>query len=166
MDESSDLVSQVRSLNRFYTREIGVLREGLHNSPFPLPERVYYELANQTGITAGDLGHQLEMDQGYVSRTIAKLARSGFVARTRSERDARQWHLSLTENGRRAAAQLDQASQEEIGALLGRLKSTDQSRLVASMTTIQELLMDLTEPEITLLNAPDWGHGLDHSAAW
>src|SRR5215207_8540423 len=67
---TSDLpqrVEAIRRFNRFYTRQIGVLNEGLLNSMFSLAEaRVIYELAHHVQITAGVLGEELGLDTGYL----------------------------------------------------------------------------------------------------
>ncbi|NIW96538.1 MAG: MarR family transcriptional regulator, partial [Phycisphaerae bacterium] len=66
-------ISAVRRFNRFFTRQIGVLREGLLHSPYSLTEaRIIFELANRSNLTASDLGKELGLDAGYLSRVLNK----------------------------------------------------------------------------------------------
>ena len=45
---ASTYVDAIRRFNRFYTQVIGLLREGMHQSAFTLPEaRVIYELGRR-----------------------------------------------------------------------------------------------------------------------
>src|SRR5262247_926351 len=114
---SSQRIAAVRRFNRFYTRRIGVLQEGLLKSPFSLTEaRVLYELSHRESVTASALARYLDLDPGYLSRILKRFEERGLITRIASNRDARQNLAALTPLGQAAFAPLDRHSQEEIGA--------------------------------------------------
>jgi DNA-binding MarR family transcriptional regulator/GNAT superfamily N-acetyltransferase len=134
-------IAAVRGFNRFYTRQIGVLRKTFLDSPYSLGEaRVLYEIASGRSPTASDIGRALDLDAGYLSRVLRNFERRGLIERKAAPNDARQSHLSLSARGRKAYAPLEQRSQRSVGAMLGKLKPEDQARLLAAMNTIETLL--------------------------
>lgn len=151
-EEVRQRVDAVRSFNRFYTKRIGVLREGLLGSPYSLTEvRVLYELANRSQPTAAALGRDLGLDPGYLSRILRSFARRGLVAKARSAADGRQSLLSLTARGRKAFAPLNAKSHDEVAAMLARLSAAEQRRLIDAMRAIQSLLGGRAEPRVPYL---------------
>ena len=147
---STDIATQiagVRHFNRFYTRQIGLLRHGLLGTSLSLTEgRVLYELAQRQTATAAELAADLDIDPGYLSRILRNLMASDLVASARSDTDRRQSNLTLTERGRDTFRSLDSRSQQEIGGLLDRLDEDEQRRLLAAMATIQTLLAPAGTP--------------------
>ncbi|HSD54502.1 MAG TPA: helix-turn-helix domain-containing GNAT family N-acetyltransferase [Burkholderiales bacterium] len=134
-------IDTVRRFNRFYTRRIGVLHDGLLGSPYSLAEvRVLYEIAHRNGPTAAELGRELGLDAGYLSRLVRRLERSGLVARTPSATDGRRSHLALTAKGRRTFATLNSRSNDEVAALLEDLPDGAQGRLVSALETVEAVL--------------------------
>ncbi len=134
-------VAAVRRFNRFYTKQIGVLHEGLLKSRFSLTEvRVLYELAHRQAPTAVELRKELALDAGYLSRILAKFEGRGYLKRQVSKRDGRQSLLRLTPAGRRVFAPLDKRASEEVGPMLRALSEADQRRLVAALHTVERLL--------------------------
>jgi DNA-binding MarR family transcriptional regulator/GNAT superfamily N-acetyltransferase len=148
-------VESVRSFNRYYTRQIGLLHEGLLQSPFSLTEvRVLYELAHRHLPTATDVGKDLGLDAGYLSRILQTFQRRGWLERVRSKTDARQSLLSLTKRGKVAFVPLDRMASEEVATMLQKLAEPEQRRLVAAMTTIESLLGPRTGPRVPYLLRP------------
>jgi DNA-binding MarR family transcriptional regulator/GNAT superfamily N-acetyltransferase len=134
-------VDAVRCFNRFYTKQIGVLQEHLLQSPFSLTEaRVLYELAHVEQTTATDLGEALGLDVGYLSRILSAFEKQGLLVKKPSKTDGRRSLLQLTRAGRQAFRKINVASHNEVGAMLGDLPEDAQSRLVAAMQTIEDVL--------------------------
>jgi DNA-binding MarR family transcriptional regulator/GNAT superfamily N-acetyltransferase len=133
-------VAGLRRFNRFYTQRIGVLDEGLLDSPFSLTAaRVLYEIALAEHQTAARLGEALGLDRGYLSRILRGFERRGLIRRTASTVDRRLGLLSLTPQGRSAFAELDARAQAEIGAALRRLPEAQQIRLVTATETVERM---------------------------
>ena len=76
--DSDAQVSAVRAFNRFYTRKLGVLDQQFLKSPFSLSEaRVLYELAQRGNPAAKEIGIELGLDPGYLSRITRNSTRTG-----------------------------------------------------------------------------------------
>jgi DNA-binding MarR family transcriptional regulator/N-acetylglutamate synthase-like GNAT family acetyltransferase len=134
-------IDAIRRFNRFFTRRIGVLREGLLHTPYSLTEaRILFEIANHHDLTASDLSRELGLDPGYLSRILAGLERRDLIERTPSESDARRLLLALTPEGRDAFSLLDARSREEVAEMLGELSEEEQQRLLEAMRTIERIL--------------------------
>lgn len=151
----SQRIDLVRRFNRFYTKQIGVLQEGLLKSPFPLTEaRVLYELAQQEQTTATALGNQLGLDAGYLSRIVSSFEKQGLLQKEPSPTDGRQNLLALTEAGQAEFAKINVRSQQEIGAMLAGLPEADQQRLVVAMQTVERILGAEPEQRVPYLLRP------------
>ena len=163
-------VSAVRRFNRFYTRQIGVLRKTYLGSPYSLAEmRVLYEIAQAGkpadkfgGRTASDIGRTLDLDAGYLSRVLRNFEKSGLISRKPSADDARQSHLALTAKGAKTYGPYEKLSQDNVAAMLSPLKPGEQAKLTEAMATIESLLSappaskSLMAPSI-VLRAPKHG---------
>jgi DNA-binding MarR family transcriptional regulator/GNAT superfamily N-acetyltransferase len=134
-------VAAVREFNRFYTSRIGVLDEGYLSSRLSLTEvRVLYELAHRGSATASELGRDLGIDAGYLSRILRGFSRRGVVTRTTAKDDARKAVLRLSARGKATVAPLEARARDQVGALLKGVPAAEQDRLVASMRTVERTL--------------------------
>lgn len=155
MTSLNSQINSIRSFNRFYTRQLGLLDEGLLKSEFSLTEvRVLYELAHTEGLSARDLVRNLGLDGGYLSRLLKKFEARGYLTRQPSDEDARQIILALTTKGREAFQPLDQASHDEVAALLDRLSAGERDMLIRAMATVQRLLGDSSQAKVPYILRP------------
>ncbi|HEY8112499.1 MAG TPA: helix-turn-helix domain-containing GNAT family N-acetyltransferase [Actinomycetes bacterium] len=141
--DSANAVTTVREFNRFYTRVIGVLDEGLLDTPYTLTEaRVIFELAQGEQVEVVTLRRRLGLDPGYLSRILSRYESDGLIIRSRSTSDARRQVVRLTAAGRSAYKTLDERSARQIEAVLEGLAGEEQRRLLDAMATVRDVLGD------------------------
>src|SRR5580658_1970327 len=134
-------IAAVRAFNRFYTRKLEVLDQHLLKNPFSLSEaRVLFELAHRGDLSAKEIGLELGLDPGYLSRIVQKFDEDGLISRKPLASDRRQYQLSLAAKGRAAFAKLERSSQDHVGLMLGALAGDDRKRLLGAMEIIERLL--------------------------
>ncbi|HEY7231268.1 MAG TPA: helix-turn-helix domain-containing GNAT family N-acetyltransferase [Pseudolabrys sp.] len=134
-------IAAVRRFNRFYTRQIGVLRKTYLDSPYSLGEmRVLYELAQADKLTASEIARTLDLDMGYLSRLLRNFEKRGLISRKTSATDARQHHLALTTRGQKIFAPMEKRSQQHTASMLAGLDRAEQTQIVSAMSTIESLL--------------------------
>jgi len=158
VDVRDDEVAAVRRFNRFYTRLIRVLDDGILDSAHTLTEaRVLFELAAVPSVEALALRAQLGLDAGYLSRIVARFEADGLVERRRAPDDGRKVVLALTEAGRRAFAVLDRASAREVGLLLAGLDGPRRRRALDAMRAIEAAFGAPAAPPTVVLRLPEPG---------
>ncbi len=138
-------IAGLREFNRFYTRKLGVLNEGLLDSPFSLAEvRVMYELSARKRATPSELALALEMDRGYLSRLLARLDGQGLLESEPSQADRRSRTLTLSRKGKATFAKLDAKSQAQAAELIAPLDEGMRGRLMADLLQMRRRLGDET----------------------
>jgi len=162
-------VAAVREFNRFYTGVLGLLREGLLDTPYSLTEaRIIFELARQDEAEVVEIRRWLDLDAGYLSRLLARFEADGLVRRSRSPGDGRRQVISLTQVGRALFGRLDALSNEQIRGLLAPIPAGRRSRLTAAMAGIREILADTPAVGTVVLRPPvpgDLGWVVQRNAA-
>jgi DNA-binding MarR family transcriptional regulator/N-acetylglutamate synthase-like GNAT family acetyltransferase len=153
---SEEQISAARAFNRFYTRKLGVLDQHHLKSPLSLSEaRVLYELAHGENRAAKEIGAELGLDAGYLSRIIQKFHEAGLITRNPSASDRRQYRLGLTAKGRQVFAKLDRNSHDDVAEMLSRLSLADARRLIGAMAVIERLLRSpAIAPQPAILRGP------------
>ncbi|HZE31531.1 MAG TPA: helix-turn-helix domain-containing GNAT family N-acetyltransferase [Actinoallomurus sp.] len=147
-------VAAVRAFNRFYTHLIGVVSEGLLETPYSLTEaRVIFELAQREVAEVTALRRSLDLDAGYLSRILSRFEADGLIRRERSPDDGRRQVAGLTERGRTVYRELDGRSGDRIGRILAELPEDDQRRLVGAMEAIEGILGERRRPAAYVLRA-------------
>lgn len=145
--DDNDTIHSVRAFNRFYTNIIGVVDRHILGSPFSLTEaRVLLEIDHRGICHARTIRETLNVDEGYLSRTIDKLVNQGLIAKRRSRDDGRVFVLSLSNKGQKAFEKLNSDSGSAIAGMLRHLSDDEAGELVTHMRCIQELLTQTGHP--------------------
>ncbi|MCD7058878.1 bifunctional helix-turn-helix transcriptional regulator/GNAT family N-acetyltransferase [Pelagibacterium xiamenense] len=166
---AEDDIAAFRAFNRFYTKVIGLLEEGMLKSPFSLVEaRLIHEIGRRGATTAAALAEELDMDRGQLSRLIRRLSDQDHLSIVPDDGDRRTNRLMLTTSGEIACAELNALSDDAAEALLEPLDAARRTRLLASMRAIRDILAPADMSGALVLRPPrigDIGHLIERQAA-
>ncbi len=141
MSETASQIVAIRAFNRFYTRVIGLLDEGILKSPFALAEaRVIHEIGEVGCTTSAALSRSLGMDPGQLSRLTTKLVERGVIEASPNPMDARATDLRLTPPGEVACSVLNRLSDSATENLIAPLAPPQRQAVVDAMQTVTALV--------------------------
>lgn len=134
-------IRQIRSFNRFYTEEIGLLKNNFLESSYSLTDaRILFEIGNNENINSQQISDNLKVDKGYLSRILKSLITKGFVFKVQSDSDKRNFNLKLSETGTSLLQNLESKSDNQVQQLIGSLNESEKELLINSMNNIKTLL--------------------------
>jgi len=134
-------IAAVRRFNRFYTREVGLLRKTFLDTPWTLGEmRVLYEIRHESGLTATEIARRLDLDTAYLSRLLSRLEKQKLVSRQPSAEDGRRYQLELTARGLATFNLVDARQAMQTETTLQRLTAAQRNQLIEAMVAIETLL--------------------------
>ncbi|ARC92398.1 MarR family transcriptional regulator [Vibrio coralliilyticus] len=158
MDNMNNTVDEIRSFNRFHTNLVGALDEGLLASDFPLVQvRILFELANNDDVAASDLMERLSVDRGYLSRMVSALDKQGLITKTPDTKNRKRIVLSLSSEGQKVFAELNDASANEVKALISSLSDNECTELVTALKKVRRLFRDPSIKREYTLREPQSG---------
>ncbi len=133
-------ISEIRDFNRFYLLRFQLLNEKPFRSEYSLAEiLVLNMLAERPNIVSSELACQLQLDDGYLSRTLKLLVRKGLVDRRRSIQDSRKWLFNLTKNGNLEQNKLDEKYKQRLESFISKLSDNQVQDLLFAMDKIRTL---------------------------
>lgn len=133
-------VNQIRSFNRIVAEGIGANNDCFLGRGRPIGEsRLLWEIGVD-GAELRALRARLNLDSGYLSRTLASLGRQGLVVVLSRPDDRRVRRACLTMAGLDERAELDKLSDAVAARVLEPLSDTQRQRLIAVMAEVKRLL--------------------------
>lgn len=138
------LVKSLRLADRAGLKEYGLGASQIY---------VLHELKRDSPLSINDLAERMATDQSTVSVVVAKLIEKGFVAREKSETDARRLDLTLTAKGLLTIRNLPPPIQHNIIDGVKRLPRARAKALAESLREICKVLgIDEEHPPLLMEN--------------
>jgi len=146
------LIESAREFNRFYTNFLGLLNKAYLDTPFTLTDaRVLFEIGAHSGVNAGALARDLQLDPAYLSRILKRFREEDFIEATPDPADQRSQILTVTGKGRSQFEELGRRSNAQIAARFDTLADGEPQAAVAAMRTIRSILDPQARPAAAII---------------
>ncbi len=129
------VTAQIQSAARLARTELAarLLAHGFYAGQ----DQIMLALAEEDGLTPGQLALKLGVRPPTVTKTINRLAAQGFVEKGSSESDARVAHVSLTETGRGAIAEITKSVKRTEKSALRGLDKKERKTLLKLLRRVE-----------------------------
>lgn len=129
------LVNMIARATRAY-----MAKELADTGLYPGQEGVIEVLGDGKPLTPGEIALRLGVRPPTITKTISRLEEQGFVARSKSDGDARQVHISLTADGKKLLKAIKKAMKRTEKRVLAGLKKKDRRELQTILADIARSL--------------------------
>src|SRR4051812_4102189 len=120
-------IATVRRFNRAWTEVTDLLDDSYLRTGLSLPEaRLVYEVTQRSPQPVVELRGRLNLDPGYTTRLLDRLAERGLLTRKADPDDRRRQLVAVTEAGREVAGQLAARADAGVAGLLDPLPPEDR----------------------------------------
>jgi DNA-binding MarR family transcriptional regulator len=116
-------------------------RHLVHEVGLTWPQLATLRAANRLGVCSiGALARAVHVGQATLTGIVQRLERSGYLERSRHERDGRSVNITVTSSGRDLLVNAPSLLQVRFHAELGKLKDWERSQTLASLQRIAEMM--------------------------
>jgi DNA-binding MarR family transcriptional regulator len=145
------LIDDIRAASRLMVRELGFMETTVAATDYP-PSAVHtiLEIGARGPMTSVQLAEILHLEKSSVSRMVRKLVACGELRETSDADDARIKPLSLTPQGRRTLAALQDFGRRQVSGALARLTGTERKIVRDGLVIYARALKSGRDAEIAL----------------
>jgi DNA-binding MarR family transcriptional regulator len=97
-------------------------------------------IAQNEGITVGELSKALMMSSGSVAQLIERLKSKGWINKVIDVQDSRIFHLSLTSKGKKETLKMEKIFIKKVSSMLSLISEEDLKEIIAIQKRLLEQL--------------------------
>jgi DNA-binding MarR family transcriptional regulator len=142
-------------------------RRLVHEVGLTWPQLAALRAAERLGsCSIGELARALRLGQPTLTGIIQRLARAGYVERSRHQQDGRSVSITITPTGRNLLKDAPSLLQDRFHAELAKLKDWERSQTLASLQRIAEMMdVEALDASPLLVSGPVDASAADTQAA-
>lgn len=161
--KQTDIVTEIRGFNRFYTNILGLLDRHIIDSGYSLTEaRILFEISKTDSCTANRLCSVLDIDRSYMSKIINKFEKKELINRSICDTDNRNIKIHMTEKGMAVFHELNDRANKQIEDLISKLNQEEREKLIDSVRTVKKYFTRATKDiKIRSYQEPDIAYVID-----
>lgn len=144
--KKTDVITEIRGFNRFYTNILGLLNRKIIDSEYSLTEaRILFEISKIGTCTANQLCSLLDIDRSHMSKIIHKFEKEQLISRHICSKDNRNIEIHMTDKGKSVFHELEKNANRQIEELISKLDPAEQEKLIHGIRNVKKYFSKATK---------------------